>query len=346
MSNPANGVRRNPLMAVVGVNPAKARPMKKKSKAKAKAKRRVSQAVAKQRLANLRKAQAALAAKKASAPTTKRRAKRTKRKGRARTTAVAVVTGAKGLKATRLNPRRRSAPRGWLRNPLSATGGIFADFKALPGELSNLFTPQGLMWAGAGAATSAVLGAVIAPTVAKFVPVSSPLVGRFVNGGTYLVAGAVPALALRDPAKRRKFLAGAVGLALSEVIAPGWSSDALRKVPVVGSWIPTPVVSKKLNDDMLVDMPSEGGLSGWAKRPIGGFFAKAATRPATAVRRASSVKALASDLAALAGLDPLNDRPGALAGFDPLRDRPGALAGFDPMNDRPGALAGLPLGAL
>lgn len=318
MTNPP-GLRRNPLMALVGNPPSKDRTM-------AKAKKSKKRSAAKARRTAPKKAAPVAVAR----PAPVRRKKRTARKA-APVRSLAVVKGpAGGLRTVKLNPRRRKVARGGgvLRNPITGASGLFSDLKALPGELSSLATPAGMIWAGAGVGASAVLGAVIAPYIATLIPVSSPMAARVANGATYAIAGTVPALFIKDPSKRRKFMLGVIGMAASEFLFPGWSADVARKVPVVGKWIPTPATPKALNDDLLASLPASS-LEGWSKRPVGGFFAKSSAKPVTAVRKATGtlkdgVAQLAADLRTVP-TDPMKDRSGALAGIDPLKDRSGAL---------------------
>ena len=329
MSNPP-GLRRNPLMALVANPPSKDRTM-------AKAKKSKKRSAAKARRTAPKKAAPVAVAR----PAPVRRKKRTARKA-APVRSLAVVKGpAGGLRTIKLNPKRRKFTRGGGRgvlcNPITGASGLFADLKALPGELSSLATPAGMIWAGAGVGTSAVFGAVIAPHIANMIPVSSPMAARIANGATYALAGTVPALFIKDPSKRRKFMLGVIGMAASEFMFPGWSADVARKVPVVGKWIPTPAMPKALNDDLLESLPTTTNLGGWTKRPVGGFFAKTTgAKPVTAVRKAPGtlrdLVQLSADL--------------RIPSMDPLKDRSGALAGIDPMKDRSGALAGLALGAI
>jgi hypothetical protein len=217
MSNPPPGLRVNPLpLAIVG-NPKRRRtstpqerPMTPKEKKAFAAKMKAARAAkAKGRSPTVTKSKAA--------KRTARKAKRTARRAAApRAKAIVVTANAEQLKAVKVNPGKRR--RKLRRNP--DMKGFLADVTGSFSELKSLGTPQGMIWAGAGAASSAVLGSMIAPQVAKLVPAMSQPLARGLNAATYAVAGLAPALLVKDSSKRRKFILGALGVAISEGLFP------------------------------------------------------------------------------------------------------------------------------
>ncbi len=350
MTNPPPGLRANPLpLAVVG-NPRRIPTPPQDRRMTPKQKKAFA---AKMKAARAAKSKARTpAAKKAS--TQARTVRRAKRKTRAikrakkrtvkRTSAIIVSTRQPtARKVTKTNPGKRR--RKTRRNPGAA--GFLSDVTGCFSELKNLSKPEGMMFAGAGAASAMVLGSVLAPTIAKFVPAVSQPIARGLNAATYALAGLPPALLIKDSGKRRKFILGVLGVALSEGIFPGWSAAVLGKVPVIKGLIPKPPVSKALAD---ADTTLQGldGLAGFGRRPIGGYFATVAKLP-------SKTRSLKDDLSGIMPIVSLAlpfDASGIPRGqaqslAADLIDRPGALAAD--LIDRPGALAdslgGLRLGA-
>ena len=287
---------------------------------------------AKRRRKTAPKAKVAKAAQRAARKVqrTARRAKRVARRAAA-PKAIVVTANAQHLKAVKVNPGKRR--RKLRRNP--GMGGFLADVTGSFSELKSLTTPQGMLFAGAGAASAAVLGSIVAPQVAKMVPAMSQPLARGLNTATYAVAGLAPALLVKDSSKRRKFILGALGVAISEGIFPGWTADVLRKVPGISNLIPTPPVTKRLAD---AEATLEGldGLGAFGRRPIGGYFA-------AAVKPSPKGKRLSNDLIPQPSTAPYISAGQALPLAEDLIDRPGSLA--SDLIDRPGALAGMSLGA-
>jgi hypothetical protein len=184
---------------------------------------------------------------KAAKPRTARRAARRSVAKSASKPTAAVVTSTTTTRTVsrRRNPGLRAIRAGaGLRLPWSGLADLPADIAALPAALmpvkgdksDSMIIAVGTI--GAGFVGTAVLGAVAAPLVARILPPVSPTAGRMVNSAVYLVSGVVPSLCVGNARIRRRLMAGAVGLAISEAIMPGWSSDVMRSIPGVGALIP------------------------------------------------------------------------------------------------------------
>ena len=175
-----------------------------------------------------------------------RRASRPAAKAASKAVSAVTVTKTKTV-SRRRNPSfagLRAAAGAAFRMPWTGLAGLGADIAALPTALMPAKGDKSdsaiiaLGTIGAGFVGTAVAGAIAAPLVASVLPPVQPMVARGINGAVYLASGIVPALCVGNARIRRRLMAGAIGLAVSEVIAPGWSSDLLRNVPVIGGLIP------------------------------------------------------------------------------------------------------------
>jgi hypothetical protein len=136
------------------------------------------------------------------------------------------------------NPGRRRRAR---RNPPGGPGGggLMADVAGLGSALAGLAKqPSGLVWAGGGAAVTAVGGNLVAAQVAKAMPTLSPGMGRMVNAAVFAGVAVGASRFLKDPVKRRQMLAGGLAVAAVELLAPGKTLAVAARVPGLNRLLP------------------------------------------------------------------------------------------------------------
>jgi hypothetical protein len=136
------------------------------------------------------------------------------------------------------NPGRRRRAR---RNPPGGAGGggLMADVAGLGSALAGLAKqPSGLVWAGGGAAVTAVGGNLVAAQVAKAMPTLSPGMGRMVNAAVFAGVAVGASRFLKDPVKRRQMLAGGLAVAAVELLAPGKTLAVAARVPGLNRLLP------------------------------------------------------------------------------------------------------------